>query len=89
MNYLKSIVRQLGGILVAYPVLSPFQLDRRQLMNGLLTILVTLDEADFLLNLWNAAVGTQKLKFDERQLSSHYSQPKETYITTLGDLGPF
>lgn len=51
-------------------------LDRRQLMNRLMTILVTLDEADLLLN---AAVGTEKS--DERQLSSHYSLPKETHIT--------
>ena len=51
-------------------------LDRRQLMNRLMTILVTLDEADLLMN---AAVGIQK--FDERQLCSHYSLPKETYIT--------
>jgi hypothetical protein len=41
-----------------------------------MTILVTLDEADLLLN---AAVGTEES--DERQLSSHYSQPKETHIT--------
>jgi hypothetical protein len=45
-------------------------------MNQLMTILVMLDEADLLLN---AAVGAQI--FDERQLSSHYSQPKETHIT--------
>jgi hypothetical protein len=45
-------------------------------MNRLMTTLVTLDGADFLLN---AAVGTEN--FDERQLSSHYSQPKETHIT--------
>jgi hypothetical protein len=45
-------------------------------MNELMTILATLDEADLLLD---SAVGTQK--FDERQLSSHYSQPKETHIT--------